>query len=131
MIHVLIGRLNKIYFFLKLISKISFETSLILTSQHRVNYYGVNLTKLPAIKYLTNQSNANITWCERLEEPNFLTSLPAAIMEICIALKIPSQAYVCYRGTLEIDINAVKEFYNVLSKSFDNIYIVSYFYVFI
>jgi hypothetical protein len=98
---------------------------LILSSQHRANYYGDNLIKIPSIKYLSNQPNLIINWCDRLQEPNFLTGLPAALMNICIAFKKPAQAYVCYKSTLDIDINAVKEFYNVLSKSHNNIYIVS------
>jgi hypothetical protein len=46
-------------------------------------------------------------------------------MNICIALKKTVLAYICYKSTLEIDINSVKEFFNVLSKSSHNVFIVS------
>ena len=98
-----------------------------MTSQHRANYYGNNLTKVPSIKYLSNEPTVQITSCDRLEAPNFLTGIAAAIINVCIALKKPALSYICYKGTLEIDINAIKEFYNVLSKSSQNIYIVSCF----
>lgn len=52
-----------------------FETAIILSSQHQANYYG-NLPKVPAIRYLSNTNN--VSWCDRLDEPNFITGFSAA-----------------------------------------------------
>ncbi len=66
------------FFFLKkLVRQIQFDSAVVFCSQHRANYCGNNLKRIPAVKYLTNNLSTEVTCCERLKEPNFLTGLPA------------------------------------------------------
>merc|ERR1712127_590351 len=107
---------NEIYDWIKqLTSKINFSSTLKFCSQNKTHYLG-NQEKIPFVRYLSsNKIQDNNLECIRLEEPNFVGDLSAAMVHYCIGKKLSFTTFVCYTPSLIADSQAVKEMYKAAS----------------
>ncbi|CAF0838362.1 unnamed protein product [Brachionus calyciflorus] len=109
---------NEFYDWLdQLWEKFEFKSSIILSSQNKTSYFSSDSESFPCVKFLSSNKNFKNTeiHCKRLEEPNFLQDLPAALIQFCMLKKLEFTAFVCYSPSLNIDIQSVKETFNGVS----------------
>jgi hypothetical protein len=108
---------NELYDWINQLTKrIEFLKALVFCSQSKSLYLGSEL-KTPFVRYLSSdnsQDSNNV--CVRLEEPNFIGSLPAAVVTYCVSKKLDFTTFVCYTPSLIADIHSVKAMYNAASK---------------
>lgn len=98
----------------QLTSKIEFKNSLVFCSQNKTNYLGFKGESVPYVKCLS--SDKNYTDCTRLEPPNFIGDLPAAVVHYCIGKKIEFLTLVCYTAYIAADMQSVKEIFKTVSQ---------------
>jgi len=94
-------------------SKIEFKSSFVFCSQNKNSYHGSVADTVPFVKCLS--SDKNYTDCARLEPPNFVGNLPAAVVHYCIGKKIEFLTFVCYNAYIVADIQSVKEMFKTVS----------------
>jgi len=110
---------NELYDWLKqLLVRVDFSDTLIFCSQNKSHYLGNEQKNFPLMRYLSSKKiqESNLT-CIRLEEPNFIGDLPAALIHYCVANKLDFSAFVCYTPSLTADSLTVTEMYNAASKN--------------
>lgn len=98
----------------QLTTKIEFKSSLVFCSQNKTNYLGSNTEKVPFVKCLS--SDKIYTDCARLEPPNFVSDLPAAVVHYCIGKNIEFLTFVCYNAYIAADMQSVKEIFKTASQ---------------
>lgn len=109
-------RSNELYDWIRqLTERIDFAKALVFCSQNKSQYLGSEL-RTPFVRYLSSdKSQDSNKMCTRLEEPNFIGSLPAAVVTYCVAKKLDFTTFVCYTPSLIADIQSVKEMFNAAS----------------
>lgn len=107
---------NELYDWIKqLTERIDFVKALVFCSQNKSQYLGSEL-RTPFVRYLSSDKSQDTDRvCTRLEEPNFIGSLPAAVVTYCVAKKLDFTAFVCYTPSLIADIQSVKEMFKAAS----------------
>lgn len=102
----------------KLWDKVEFSKALILSSQNKANYFGTEQDVFPCVKFITSEKslNQNEIDCKRLEEPNFVQNLPAALIHFCMLKNLQFTAFVCYSSFLNVDFQSVKQTYKGVSS---------------
>ncbi|RNA26406.1 proteasome assembly chaperone 1 [Brachionus plicatilis] len=96
--------------------RVNFKACTILCSQNQTSYFSSNRQEFPCVKYLSsNKEMATADKCQRLEEPNFLQNLPAAMIQFCVLKKLEFTAFVCYSPSINVDIQSVKETFSGVS----------------
>jgi len=98
----------------QLTNKIEFKTSLVFCSQNKTSYLGSKTEIVPFVKCLS--SDKIYSDCARLEPPNFITDLPAAVVHYCIGKNIEFLTFVCYNAYIAADMQSVKEIFKTASQ---------------
>jgi hypothetical protein len=95
-------------------SRLEFNSSLVICSQNKSNFFGEPTQKFPCVKYISSEKS-NLNPGLYLEEPNFVAGLSAAMMHFCLLKKIPFSTFVCYASSINIDLPSVKRLFECVS----------------
>lgn len=115
---------NELYDWIgQLTKKVEFKHALVFCSQDKTQFMGPSLSAVPFVKCLA--SDKIYDSCARLEPPNFVSHLPAAMIHYCISKQIGFLTFVCYTAFIAADMQSVKEIYSVASNKLkeNNIFI--------
>lgn len=104
---------NELYDWIKqLTDRIEFTNALMFCSQYKSRYLGSEL-QTPFVRYVSsNKAEDTDSLCTRLEEPNFIGDLSAAVANYCISKKIEFTTFVCYTSSLMTDSQSVKQMFD-------------------
>lgn len=105
---------NELYDWIsQLTQKVDFTSTLMFCSQNKSHYLGME-QKTPFVRYLSSNKTEDIknSQCTRLEEPNFIGDLPAALIHYCVSKKLEFTSFVCYTPSLIADSQAVKKLFD-------------------
>lgn len=92
---------------------IDFKKALIFCSQNKTQYLGEQ-KPTPFVRFLS--SNKDTDDSTRLEQPNFIADLPAALVHYCVSKKLDFITFICYSPSLHADILSIKEMFKAASK---------------
>ncbi|KAJ1112961.1 hypothetical protein NDU88_001221 [Pleurodeles waltl] len=70
---------------------------------------------VPFLKALSTMEFTQETSCSRLEQPNIVDGLPAAVLSYCQVWQIPAVLYQCYTDAIKLDSITIDAFRPVLS----------------
>ncbi|XP_021938278.1 proteasome assembly chaperone 1-like isoform X2 [Zootermopsis nevadensis] len=95
------------------------EQVIILTCSHISGYHITRYQNDPPDIFMKALRTNNFIYpvlSDRLEQPNTVKGIPAAVLTWCQTFKIPAVLYICYARNYEVDSDSVKLFVHLFSK---------------
>jgi len=92
----------------QLAEHVEFKDALLLTAENRTAYFGLHENQFPLVKYISSDKTQMSSLITRLEQPNIIKGLSAAVIHFCLLKSIPFMALVCYTSSsLKVDLVSI------------------------